>query len=72
MVIMVGHQVVGITHPPHTPTNVTESLEKDVSALLVQVNISSTITTRRDMIHRVWELYAEWSRHAGEYSLPMW
>jgi hypothetical protein len=24
------------------------------------------------MIHCVWELYAEWSRHAGEYSLPMW
>jgi hypothetical protein len=47
-VIMVGHQAVGITHPPHAPTNVPE----------YQVNICPTITTRRDMIHCVWELYA--------------
>jgi hypothetical protein len=31
--IVVSHQAVGITHPPHAPTNVTEYLEKAFSAL---------------------------------------
>jgi hypothetical protein len=57
-VIVVGHQAGGITHRPHVPTNVTESLEKDVSALLVQGNICPSMTTRRDMLHRLWKVYA--------------
>jgi hypothetical protein len=32
-VIVVRHQAVGITHPPHAPINVPEYLEKAFSAL---------------------------------------
>jgi len=57
-VTVVSHQAVGTTHPPHAPTNVSEYLEKVFLVPLVQVNICPTITTRRDMIHCVWEFYA--------------
>ena len=35
---------VGITHPPHAPTNVTEYLEKDFSLPIVRVNTYPTMT----------------------------